>query len=147
MLHYELQSRRHQHESRVAVREGSDDLRPPPDLAVDALDPVVLPDPAPALRREFRVGKRLGEPVAHRPRCRPAELRHAELDFPDARDEPSRVVAAPVGLPARRPLVALGPDKLGRLSLSSASSDPSSTDAMFADASCAPFVDDLLFSR
>lgn len=68
MLHYELQSRRYQHEGRVAVREGSDDLRPPPDLAVDALDPVVLPDPAPALRREFRVGKRLGEPVAHRPR-------------------------------------------------------------------------------
>lgn len=46
---------------------------------------------------------------------RPAELRHAELDFPGARDEPPRVVAAAVGLPARRPLVALGPDELGRL--------------------------------
>lgn len=67
------------------------------------------------LRREFRVGQRLGEPVAHRPRGRPAELRHAELDFPDARDEPFRVVAAAVGLPARRPLIALGPDKLGHL--------------------------------
>ena len=71
MLHYVLQPRRHQHEGRVAVREGPDDPRPPPDLAVDALDPVVRPDPAPVLRREFRVGKRLGEPVAHRPRGRP----------------------------------------------------------------------------
>lgn len=46
---------------------------------------------------------------------RPAELRHTELDFPGARDEPPRVVAAAVGLPACRPLVALGPDELGRL--------------------------------
>ena len=114
-LHYVLQPRRHQHEGRVAVREGPDDPRLPPDLAVDALDPVVRPNLAPALRREFRVGKRLGEPVAHRPSGCPAELRHAELDFPGARDELSRVVAAAVGLPARRPLIALGPDKLGRL--------------------------------
>ena len=71
MLHYVLQPRRHQHEGRVAVREGPDDPRSPPDLAVDALDPVVRPDPAPVLRREFRVGQRLGEPVAHRPRGRP----------------------------------------------------------------------------
>lgn len=115
MLHYALRSRRHQHEGRVAVREGPDDPRPPPDLAVDALDPVVCPDPAPVIGREFRVGQRLGEPVAHRPRGRPAELLHAELDFPDARDEPSRVVAAAVVLPARRPLVAFGSDKPGRL--------------------------------
>lgn len=71
MLHYVLQPRRHQHKGRVAVREGPDDPRPPPDFAVDALDSVVRPDPAPVLRREFRVGKRLGEPVAHRPRGRP----------------------------------------------------------------------------
>lgn len=109
MLNYELQPRRHRHEGRVAVREGPDDPHPSPDLAVDALDPVVRPDSAPALRREFRVGKRFGEPVAHRPRGRPAELRYAELDFPGARDEPPRVVAAAVGLPARRPLVAPGP--------------------------------------
>lgn len=115
MLSYVLQPRRHQHEGRVAVREGPDGPRPPPDLAVDALDPVVRPDSAPVLRREFRVGKRLGEPVECRPRGRPAELRHAELDFPDARDEPSRVVAAVVGIPAHRPFIALGPDKLGRL--------------------------------
>ena len=70
MLNYALQPRRHQHEGRVAVREGPDDLRPPPDLPVDALDPVVRPDPAPVLRREFRVGQRLGEPVARRPRGR-----------------------------------------------------------------------------
>ena len=75
MIHYVLQPRRHQHEGRIAVREGPDDPCPPPDLAVDALDPVVRPDPAPVLRREFRVGKRLGEPVAHRPPGRPAELR------------------------------------------------------------------------
>lgn len=112
VLHYVLQPRRHQHEGRVAVREGPDDPRLPPDLAVDALDPVARPNLAPALRREFRVGKRLGEPVAHRPSGCPAELRHAELDFPGARDELSRVVAAAVGLPARRPLIALGPDKL-----------------------------------
>ena len=117
MLHYVLQPRRHQHDGRVAVRVGPDGLRPPSDLAVDAFDPVVRPDPAPVLRREFRVGQRLGEPVAHRPRGRPAEPRHAEHDFPDARDEPSRVAATAVGLPARRPLVALGPDKLGRLLL------------------------------
>lgn len=115
VLHYVLQPRRHQHEGRVAVREGPDDPRLPPDLAVDALDPVARPNLAPAIRREFRVGKRLGEPVAHRPSGCPAELRHAELDFPGARDELSRVVAAAVGLPARRPLIALGPDKLGRL--------------------------------
>lgn len=66
-------------------------------------------------RREFRVGKCLGEPVAHRPRARPAELRHAELDFLGARDEPPRAATAAVGLPACRPPVALGPDKLGRL--------------------------------
>lgn len=115
MFHYVLQSRRHQHEGRVAVREFPDDPRPPPDLAVDALDPVVRPDPAPVLRREFRVGQCLGKTVAHRPCGRPAELLHAGLDFPDARDEPSRVVAAVVGLPVRRILVAFGPDKPGRL--------------------------------
>lgn len=115
VLHYVLQPRRHQHEGRDAVREGPDDPRPPPDLAVDSLDPVVRPDLAPALRRESRAGQRLGEPAAHRPRARPAELRHAELDFSDARDEPPRVVAAAVGLPARRPLVAPGPEELGRL--------------------------------
>ena len=64
MLRYVLQPRRHQHEGRAAVREGPDDPRPPLDLAVDALDPVVRPDPAPVLRRVFRVGRRLGEPVA-----------------------------------------------------------------------------------
>lgn len=115
MLHYVLQPRRHQHEGRIAVREGPDDPRPPPDLAVDALDPVVRPDPAPVLGLEFRVGQRLGEPVAHRPRGRPAELRHTEIDFPGARDESSRLVAAVVGILARCPLVALGPDELGRL--------------------------------
>lgn len=62
---------RHQHEGRVAVREGLDDPRPPPDFAVDALDPVVRPNPAPVLRREFRADRRFGEPVAHRPRGRP----------------------------------------------------------------------------
>ena len=46
VLRYVLQPRRHQHEGRVAVREGPDDPRPPPDLAVDALDFVVRPDPA-----------------------------------------------------------------------------------------------------
>ena len=115
MLRYALQARRHQHEGRVAVREGPDDPRPPPDLAVDALDPVVRPDPAPVLEREFRVGQRLGEPAARRPHGRPAELRHAELDFPDARDESSRLAAAVVGIPTRCPLVALGLDELGRL--------------------------------
>ena len=65
MLHFVLQPRRHLHEDRVAVREDPDDPRPPPDFAVDALDPVVRPDLAPVLRREFRVGKRFGEPVAH----------------------------------------------------------------------------------
>ena len=68
MLHFVLQPRRHQHEDRVTVREDPDDPRPPPDFAVDALDPVVRPDLAPVLRREFRVGKRLGEPVAYRSR-------------------------------------------------------------------------------
>lgn len=115
MLHYVLQPRRHQYGGRVAVREGPDDPHPPPDLAVDALGPVVRPDPAPVLRQEFRVGKRLGEPVAYRPRGRSAELRHAEIDFPDARDEFSRVAAAVVSIPARRALVVLGPDRLGRL--------------------------------
>lgn len=115
VLHCVLKPRRHQREGRVAVWEGPDDPRPPPDLAVDALDPVVRPDPAPVLRREFRVGKRLGEPVAHRPCGRPAELRHVELDFLGPGDEISRVVAAAVDLPARRPLVAFGPDGLGRL--------------------------------
>lgn len=67
MLHYVLQPRSDQHEGRVAVREGPDDPRPPPDLAIDALDPVVRPDPAPVIGREFRVGQRLGEPVVHRP--------------------------------------------------------------------------------
>ena len=71
MLRYVLQSHRHQHEDRVAVREGPDDPRPPPDLAVDALDPVVRPDLAPVLGRELRLGQRLGEPVARRPRGRP----------------------------------------------------------------------------
>ena len=115
MLHFVLQPRRHQHEDRVAVREDPDDPRPPPDFAVDALDPVVRPDLVPVLRREFRVGKRLGDPVAYRPRGRFAELRHAEIDFPGARDEFSRVAAAVVAIPARRPLVALGLDELGRL--------------------------------
>ena len=114
MLRYTLQARSHQHEGRVAVREGPDDPRPPPVLAVDTLDPVVRPDPAPVFGREFRVGQRLDEPVAHRPRGRSEELRHAEINFPGARDEPSRVVVAPVGLPACRPFIALGPDKLGR---------------------------------
>lgn len=115
MLRCVLQHCRHQHEARVAVREGSDDPRPPPDLAVYALDPVVRPDPAQVLRREFRVGWRFGELVAHRPRGRPSELRHAEIDFPGVRDESSRLAAAVVGIPTRCPLVALGPDKLGRL--------------------------------
>lgn len=66
-------------------------------------------------RWEFRVGQRLGEPVSHRPHGHSAELRHAEIDFPGARDEFSRVAAAVVSIPARRPLVALGPDKLGCL--------------------------------
>ena len=115
MLHYVLQPRSHQHEGRIAVREGPDGPRPPPDLAVDAPDPVVRPDPASVLGRDFRVGQRLGAPAVHRPRGRPAELRRAEIDFPDAHDEQSRVLAAVVGLPARRPLVALGPDELGHL--------------------------------
>lgn len=116
MLHYVLQPRRHQHEGRLAVREGPDDPRPPPPVfAVDAIDSVVRPDPVPVLRLEFRAGQLFGEPVAHRPRGRPAELRHAGLDFPDARDEPSRVVAAVAGILARCPLVAFGPDGLGLL--------------------------------
>lgn len=113
--HCVLQPPRHQHGGRVAVRVGPDDPRPPTDLAVDALDPVVRPDPAPVHRWEFRVGQRLGEHVAYRPRGRSAELRHAEIDFPGARDEFSRVAAAVVGIPACCPLVALGPDELGRL--------------------------------
>ncbi len=78
MLRYVLQPRRHQHEGRVAVREGPGDPRPPPVLAVDTLDPVVRPDPAPVLGREFRVGQRLGEPVAHHPCGRP-ELYRLQL--------------------------------------------------------------------
>lgn len=100
MLRYVLQSRWHQYDDRVAVRVGPDGPRPPPDLAVDAFDPVVRPDPAPVLGREFRVGQRLGAPAVHRPRGRPAELRHTRLDFPGTRDEPSRVAAAVVGIPA-----------------------------------------------
>lgn len=46
---------------------------------------------------------------------RAAEFRHAELGLSGSGDELSGVVAAAVGLPARRPLVALGPDKPGRL--------------------------------
>lgn len=109
MLHCVLQPRPHQHEGRVAVREGPYDPRPPPDFTVDALDPVVRPDPALVPRREFRVGKCLGEPVAHRASPRIC------LDLPGPGDELSDVVAAAVGLPARRPLVALGPDELGHL--------------------------------
>lgn len=67
MPHYALQPRRHQHEGRAAVQEGPDGPRPPSDFAVDAPDPVVRPDLASVLRREFRVGQRLGEPVVHRP--------------------------------------------------------------------------------
>ena len=115
MLHYVFQPRRHQKERRVAVWEGPDDPRPPPDLAVDALDPVVRSDPAPVFGWEFRVGQRLDEPVAHRPHGRSEELRHAEIDFPGARDEPSRVLAAVAGILARCPLVAFGPDGLGLL--------------------------------
>ena len=114
MLHYVLQPCRHQHECRVAVREGPDDPRPPPDLAVVALGSVARPDPAPVLRREFRVGQRFGKTVAHRPRGRPAEFLHAEINYPGACDESSRVAAAVVGIPACCPLVALGPDELGR---------------------------------
>lgn len=40
---------------------------------------------------------------------------HAELDLPGSGDEISGVVASAVGLPTRRPLVALGPDELGCL--------------------------------
>lgn len=47
MLYYALQLRRHQSEGRVVVREGPDDPSPLPDLAVNALDPVVRPDSAP----------------------------------------------------------------------------------------------------
>lgn len=143
MFHYVLQSRRHQHEGRVAVREGPDDPRLPPVLAVDTLDPVVRPDPAPVFGREFRVGQRLGEPAAHRPRGRPAELRRAEIDFPSPGDEPSRVLAAAVGLLAHRPLVARSALTSSDVSSSSsASSGPSSTVAMFADAARASFVND-----
>lgn len=115
MLRYVFQPRRHQHEGRVAVREGPDDPRPPPDLAVDVLGPVVRPDSAPVLRWEIRAGQRLGEPIAHRPRGRSAELRHAEIDFPNALDELSHVLATVVGIPTCCPPVALGPDELGRL--------------------------------
>lgn len=144
MLHYVLQPHRHQHEGRIAVREGPDDPRPPPDLTVDAFDHVVRPDLVPVLGREFRVGQRFDEPVAYRPRGRPAELRDAEIVFPDAHDEPSRVAAAVVGLLTRRPLVARSALTSSDVSSSSA---PSSTDATFADAVRVPFVGDLLFSR
>ena len=78
MPYYVLQPRRHQHEGRVAVQEGPDGLRPPSDLAVDAPDPVVYPDPAPVLRREFRVSQRFGEPVSQRSRgC--SELHRLQL--------------------------------------------------------------------
>lgn len=46
---------------------------------------------------------------------RPAEFRHAELDLPGPGDELSGIATAAEGLPTRRPLVALGPDELGRL--------------------------------
>lgn len=133
-IRYVLQPRRRQHEGRVAVREGPDDPCPPPDLAVVALGPVVRPDPAPVLRREFRVGQRFGKTVAHRPRGRPAELRRAEINFPGACDESSRVAAAVVGIPACCPLVALALDELGSIT----SSGPSSADTMFEDAARAP---------
>ena len=118
MLHFVLQPRRPQDEDRVAVREDPDDPRPPPDFAVDALDPVVRLDLAPVLRREFRVGQRLGEPVAHRPRGRPEphrlqllrhllglsgaylarflrvdRLQHARRGFPPGHGNPSQRVA------------------------------------------------------
>ena len=41
----------HQH-FRRDLREGPDDPRPPPDLAVDALDPVVRPDPVQQTRSQ-----------------------------------------------------------------------------------------------
>ena len=117
MLRYVLQPLRHQHEGRIAVREGPDDPCPPPALAVYTLDPVVRPDPAPEFGREFRVGQRLDEPVAHRPHGRSEELRHAEIDFPGARDEPSRVLAAVVGLPARRPFIVFRQEDLSKKSI------------------------------
>lgn len=52
VLHYVLQPRRHKHEGRTAVREGPDDPRPPPDLAVDALGPVARPDPVQRTRSQ-----------------------------------------------------------------------------------------------
>lgn len=58
MLHYVLQPRRHQYEGRVAVRVGPDDPRPPLDLAVDVLGPVVRLDPAQQTRSQ---GLRLSE--------------------------------------------------------------------------------------
>lgn len=118
MLRYALQPLRHQHEGRVAVREGPDDLHPPPDLAVNAFDPVVRPDPAPVLRREFRAGQRFGEPVARRPRAPPEphrlqllrhllglsgaclarflrvdRLQHARRGFPPGHGNPSQRIA------------------------------------------------------
>lgn len=70
---------------------------------------------------------------------RAAQLRNVELDLSWPGDELSRVVAAAVCLPARRPLVARSaPTSSDASSSSSASSDPSSTDAMFADAARAP---------
>lgn len=55
-----------------------------------------------------------------RPEGRAAEFRHAELDLPGPGGELSGVVAAAVGLPARRPLVALGPTSSDASSSSSA---------------------------
>lgn len=93
MLHYVLQPRSHQHEGRVAVREGPGDPCPPSGPAVDAIDPVVRTDPVPVFGREFRVGQRLGEPVAHLlaaapsridssfSAASPAFLPHASRDF------------------------------------------------------------------
>lgn len=67
MLHYVLQPRPH------------------PGLEVDVLYPVVRPDPAQALRREFSVGKRLDKSFAHRPHGHPVphrlQLLRDLLDF------------------------------------------------------------------
>ncbi len=89
-----------------------------------------------------------------RPEGRHAEFRYAELDLPGSGDELYGVVAASVGLPTRRPLVALGPDELGRPLVNqrverlldgiitrffvSLRSGSSSTDTMFADTARAP---------
>lgn len=111
LLHYVPRPRRHQHEGRFAVREGPDDPHPPPDLAVDALDPVVRPDPVPVLGREFRVGQRFGV------------------------------------LFARRPLVAFGPDRLGRLLFEQRVERPIVYRCDVRRRGSCPFVDDLLLGR